>query len=97
MARISAHPMSPQDDVNRTKTLATGIRRVQLIFALDSNPSQTESARVAKKPHCAQKRKRNSPPEGGLSRIRVVRDQAVWPTPFTREDRRDIFRAAVFL
>jgi hypothetical protein len=93
--------MSPQDDVNRFQTLATGIVILQPNFAVDSrvghpNPVGPEivlqhsrrNGRKAKRRTF--RRALRSLPGCGFQAVAVA-------SAFTRAERRDILRATVFL
>ncbi len=94
--------MSPRNDVNRTAKLARRLRAHQYNIALDSGIGEKESLRPLKTGgFCAtgtHPNKKSAPLRDALDLIIKTRNRAKnQASDLTRDDRRDILRAAVFL
>ncbi len=93
--------MSPRNDVNRSVKLARGLGPLQHNNALDSVFAGKESlaalfsAKISAALQHLHKKRRA--PKGRVFVESGRLSPVVQPIAFTRADRRDIFRAAVFL
>ena len=93
--------MSPRNDVNRMSNVARGLGRLQHNIALDSVIVQKESIGPLKsQDFCAarsHRHKKSAPCMGALEIFILCNFAQNHAIALTREDRRDILRAAVFL
>ena len=102
LIRSNANPlMSPRNDVNRRAKLARGLGPLQHNIVLDSEIGGKESTGALNwLDFCAATSHRHKKSAPGLDALeffifcRISQNQ---PIALTREDRRDILRAAVFL